>query len=82
MGMAQGQPQDSRATKAVPMRTVRAGIDYKPRIGDWSWTSSKHVGGLHVLLADGSTRFMSENVDASIRVGLDRIADGNVLGEF
>jgi hypothetical protein len=35
-----------------------------------------------VLLADGSVRFLSENVDATIRTRLSSIADGQTLGEF
>jgi len=43
---------------------------------------SHHTGGAHVLLADGSVRFLSENMDLLTlwRVG-DR-ADGAVIGEF
>ncbi|WP_417389023.1 DUF1559 domain-containing protein [Gimesia sp.] len=43
---------------------------------------SKHVGGVHVLLADGSVRFGSENIDLSIWKDLGHPADGNVLGEW
>lgn len=30
----------------------------------WLTASSRHEGGLHVLLADGSSRYVSENIDA------------------
>lgn len=43
---------------------------------------SVHVGGLHVLLGDGSTRFISENLDRNIQYNLCDRADGQVLGEF
>lgn len=65
-----------------PNNTIRSGIDFKPRLGDWGWTGSWHVGGLHVLMGDGAVIFLSENSDASIRRNLDQISDGNVLGEF
>ena len=51
-------------------------------LGDWSNTGSFHEGGCHVLLGDGAVRFLSENLHSSIRTNLDRIADGNPLGEF
>lgn len=43
---------------------------------------SKHVGGVHVLLADGAVRFASENIDLTIWRNLGNNADGNVLGEW
>jgi prepilin-type N-terminal cleavage/methylation domain-containing protein len=66
----------------VPNNTWRSGVNHRPRIGDWNWTSSKHVGGLHILLGDGAVRFLSENVEGALRCNLDRMADGNVIGEF
>ncbi|QDT76705.1 putative major pilin subunit [Gimesia maris] len=44
--------------------------------------SSMHVGGVHVLLADGSVRFLSENIDVNTYKWLNDENDGNVLGEF
>jgi len=52
------------------------------KLGSFSLPGSSHVGGCYVLLADGAVRFLSQNVDATIRVGLSRIADGVVLGDF
>jgi len=43
---------------------------------------SKHVGGVHVLLGDGSTRFASENIDINIWRNLGNYNDGNVMGEW
>ena len=43
---------------------------------------SKHTGGVQVCLADGSGRFISENIDLGIWLNLLSMADGNVLGEF
>ena len=43
---------------------------------------SLHTGGCHALLADGSVRFISQNIDAgTIRKLCDR-ADGGVVGDF
>ncbi|WP_437185520.1 DUF1559 domain-containing protein [Planctomicrobium sp. SH668] len=50
--------------------------------GEHSKPGSAHTGGCHVLLGDGSVRFVSQNVDSNTRVYLSRIADGQVLGEF
>ncbi|MEO2018491.1 MAG: DUF1559 domain-containing protein [Fuerstiella sp.] len=53
--------------------------------------TSEHVGGAQFLLADGSTRFISENVewnddplgnDKGIYHSLGSIDDGNVIGEY
>ncbi len=43
---------------------------------------SRHVGGAHILMGDGATRFISENVDNATWQNLGAISDGNVLGEF
>jgi prepilin-type N-terminal cleavage/methylation domain-containing protein len=43
---------------------------------------SRHVGGVHVLLCDGSTRFVSENVDYVLWHALGSKQGGEVLGEF
>ncbi len=51
-------------------------------LGDWTNTGSFHQGGIHIMLADASVRFLNENVDAVTRQRLDVIADGQVLGDF
>jgi prepilin-type processing-associated H-X9-DG protein len=43
---------------------------------------SAHPGGAHVLLADGSVRFLSESMQFVTLQNLANISDGNVLGEF
>jgi prepilin-type processing-associated H-X9-DG protein len=44
----------------------------------WSW----HSGGTHVLMADGSVRFVSENSDAVTLRRLSTRAAGDTPGEF
>lgn len=44
--------------------------------------SSTHVGGVHIMLADGSVRFLSENIDTQTYEWLNDEKDGNVIGEF
>ena len=43
---------------------------------------SQHTGGVHALIADGSVRFASDNIDNTIWRNLGHPADGNVLGEW
>lgn len=44
--------------------------------------SSQHVGGAHVLMGDGTVRFLSQNIDGVTLVRLAAKADGGVIGEF
>ncbi len=62
--------------------TIRA-LTKKPYIngpdglgGPWS------TPGCHFLLGDGSVRFVSENIDASLMEALSTIAGGEVVGDF
>jgi prepilin-type processing-associated H-X9-DG protein len=55
--------------------------------GDWfgstlNAASSYHVGGVQVALADGSVRFVSDNVDNETWARLGNRNDGQVIGEF
>lgn len=43
---------------------------------------SFHIGGAQALLADGSVRFLSENMSGANMVGLVTLQGGEVLGEF
>lgn len=43
---------------------------------------SMHEGGVHVLLADGAVRFVSENIDINTWQNLGRPQDNVPLGEF
>lgn len=44
--------------------------------------SSLHLGGVQILMVDGSVRFVSDSVHIATWVNLARRADGVVLGEF
>jgi prepilin-type N-terminal cleavage/methylation domain-containing protein/prepilin-type processing-associated H-X9-DG protein len=52
------------------------------QLASWGYPGSYHVGGCHVLMADGSVRFASENMDIIVRQNLSACGDGNVIGEF
>ena len=45
-------------------------------------SSSKHVGGVQVLLADGAVRFVSNNVDSGVYNSAHSRSGGEVQGEF
>jgi prepilin-type N-terminal cleavage/methylation domain-containing protein len=58
-------------------------MQFQPgRNGEWGEPGSQHVGGIQVLMGDGSVRFLTENIDAITRVNLARISDGGTIGEF
>ena len=44
--------------------------------------SSQHTGGIQVVLADGSTRFVSENIDHNVRYRIAVRNDNQPVGEF
>ena len=43
---------------------------------------SQHIGGCHMLMGDGTVRFVSENIDFNTVRKLMSRADGEVVGEF
>jgi prepilin-type N-terminal cleavage/methylation domain-containing protein len=44
--------------------------------------SSRHIGGVHVLLADGSTRFVSQNIRLPVWRAVGTRNGGEVIGEY
>lgn len=48
----------------------------------WENVASFHEGGAQVLLADGSARFVSENIDTNTWNFLGSIGGGEVIGEW
>ena len=44
--------------------------------------NSAHTGGVHALLTDGSTRFISDNIDMGTLRRLCSRNDGQVIGDF
>ncbi|WP_437230676.1 DUF1559 domain-containing protein [Planctomicrobium sp. SH661] len=43
---------------------------------------SRHVGGVHALLADGSVRFLSDNINLTTFQNLVWMLDGKTIGEY
>ena len=50
-------------------------------VRNWS-PSSRHTGGCHVTLCDGSVRFVNENISHSIRYNIAVAADGAPVGDY
>jgi len=61
---------------ALPL-TVQPG-----RLGTWGAPGSVHTGGMHVVMGDGSVKFVSENLDRTVQAGLASISEGTTVGEF
>lgn len=49
---------------------------------NWGSPYSFHTGGIHIGLADGSVRFLSENIDLDTVSALTSMNGGEVVGEF
>ena len=52
------------------------------QLGEHQTPGSLHTGGCHVLMGDGAVRFLSENIDNTLRTSLATISGGEVIGEF
>ena len=53
--------------------------------GNWNTSmgfKSKHVGGVHFVMGDGTVRFLSQNINHATYQRLGDRADGRVVGEF
>lgn len=56
---------------------------FAPMINGHPWGfASNHSGGVHVLFCDGSSRFVSQDLDELTTEYLVRIGDGETIGEF
>jgi len=54
----------------------------QPYINGPDGIGGPYIGGCHMLLADGSVRFISENIDPTVMENLSTIQDGEVVGDF
>ncbi len=72
-----GGPNDSRADQASwnGENDESAHNGFRP-------ASSKHTGGVHVLMADGAVRFASDNVDSNVWNNAHSRIGGEVQAEF
>jgi prepilin-type N-terminal cleavage/methylation domain-containing protein len=62
--------------------TVPAISSQPGRLGTWGAPGSTHTGGVHVLLGDGSVKFISENLDRNTQQWLALIGDSTPVGDF
>ncbi|MGE0379165.1 MAG: DUF1559 domain-containing protein, partial [Planctomycetaceae bacterium] len=61
--------------------TIRP-LTQQPYINGPDGIGGPHRGGVHVGLADGSIRFVSENIDPGVMEALVTISGGEVVGDF
>ena len=64
---------------------ARMGINQRYRGNNYPYAwgaGSKHTGGCHMLLGDGSARFISQSVDRSILWALQSVEGGETIDEF
>lgn len=75
-------PNAVTATAAI---TLNYSAKIPPNIGNWPNNygfNSKHIGGGHFALLDGSARFVSENIDIGVYRAAATLSGGEVAGEF
>lgn len=89
-----GQPRYSFTLWSVPYPgstacTTQYGFNPHDRADDGMWDAnwpktfrSDHNGGVQFVLTDGSCRFISENIDATVLDSLATRNGGEVVGEF
>jgi prepilin-type processing-associated H-X9-DG protein len=55
-----------------------------PQLGLRTYTDpgSRHIGGLQIVMGDGSVRFLSQYVDQAVKVAIFGIGEGNIVGEY
>lgn len=74
------------ATTAIPLNAPpRPGFTLEQDWGRWQDNysfMSRHEGGGHFLLVDGSVRFVSENIDLQLYRALGSVDGGETVGEF
>jgi hypothetical protein len=75
---AAGQPGPAPAADVAGDMTADAAMRQLMSINDGF--SSRHTGGGHFLVGDGSVRFISENVDEAMFRGLGNRSDGEPMG--
>jgi len=90
-----GHPHWSAVTTVLPPNSASCSPGDDNQSDDWGIysLSSQHVGGAHILMADGAVRFLSENINCGnygigsppsfgVMGALGTIAGGETIGEF
>ncbi len=74
-----GHPFYSVFTTALPPNKPSCAASVPPSgasVGGWFTASSRHKGGCHVLMGDGTVRFVNENIDAGVLSAKEPQSDG------
>ncbi len=79
--IAVGETTDPGPYAAGGKSTIRPLVK-QPYINGGNGFGSKSVGGAQFGLADGSVRFISENIDPEVMEALSTINGGEVIGQF
>jgi len=91
MGVGSANEGTAYTDRTFNCATVRYGINQTgfSDSGGTQWNTgsnqpirSQHVGGAHILLTDGSVRFLSTNLDLNTLFRLASSNDGDVVGDF
>ena len=82
LGWMSGTKSTLRNTGIAINRGWDVGGSAPPDDTSTSGFSSYHTGGSQFVLADGSVRFISENVNLSLYANLGNRADMEFIGEF
>ncbi len=61
---------------------INQNYGYTPDFNKCHGISSTHVGGAHILMCDGSVRFINENLDIRTLQAIATRATGQIPGEF
>ncbi len=84
LGYAWAHSVEAGASAAFPINARRPdGTPYAP--GDWQGRNgfrSRHVGGAQFALADGTVRFLSENMALGLYRALATVLGSETVGEF
>lgn len=48
----------------------------------WATARSKHTGGVHVVMGDGSVRFVSDSIDVNVWMAVLGTQDGQIVSDF
>lgn len=75
-------PLKISCTTAYPPNYTNAAFKAGPSSPECIGYRSNHVGGIHVVLLDGSVRFVSDNISGTIYNAIQSRANGEVVSDF